>query len=268
MPDCLGPFVGDTVFPDVTSFDFVVISAIDGIIPNKMFNTFLDKAYRTGKPVIATVKIDPSYYSVNTLGFWPPEGNDKVYNLMKKMFIMPDGISRYTSISAVLIDMRNYYGTDGKLIGGAWVMGVVKHIRDWLTKYGFKSYILTDNKAVALYPDPAGAVATMLSQEKTVAVQQNEQSNPKLSIPWAQSAFLWWYGSKFIGDVPTAMFRCIFVKEELYKFLGFKSPIISPPPVVIPPIVLPPATNQDQLVVDLLRSIDLRLSKIMTKLGI
>jgi hypothetical protein len=267
MPDCLGPFIGDIAFPDVAPFDFVVISAIDGIVPNKSFNVFLDKAYRAGKPVIATVRIDTSYYSVNTLGFWPPEGNDKVYNLMKKMFIMPDGSSRYSSISAVLIDMRNYYGTDGKLVGGAWIMGVVKHIRDWLTKAGFKSYILTDARAVALYPDPAGAVATALSQEKTIAVQQNEQNNPKLSIPWAPSAFLWWYGTKFIGDTATAMFRCIFVKEELYKFLGFKPTVVYVPPVVIP-TVPPIVVTNNPTEIQLLQSIDLRLSKIMSKLGI
>jgi hypothetical protein len=268
MPDCLGPYIGSGPLPDLKPFDFVVLNALDGMVQNDKFNVYLDVAYRLNKPVIAVIKIDTSYYSTNTLGLWPPEEDDRVFRMIKKMFLMPDGKSRYTSINAVLIDMRSYYDNKGGLIGGAWITGVVIHIRDFLTRLGFKTYILTDNKAVALYPNPAGAVATYLSKEKVpVAVQQNEQYSPKLSIPWAPSAFLWWFGSKFVGETPVAMFRCIFVKDALYQFLGFKPTVpvdAGGGGVIIPPVVIDTVPTEIQL----LQSIDLKLSKIMTKLGI
>jgi hypothetical protein len=225
---------------DLTPYDFVVASILDGMVPSSKFNTWVDMAYRAKKPMIGVVKIDPAYYGVNTLGFWPPPENDLVFKMLRTKLLAPDGVTKY-KVDAILIDTRTYYDKNGNLYGGNWIDGVTDHIREWLTKAGFKTFLLSDNSVVNLYPNSSQNPAVMLASEKLpIAVYQkgNLTSTTPL-IPWASSAFLWWYGTSYINNVLTPMFCSLLTMDKLMVLLGLSSGTVTPPPVVVPPTTVP-----------------------------
>ena len=227
---------------DTTPYKFIVASILDGTHPSDKFNHWVDVAYKAKKPLIGVVRIDPQYYSKDfTLGIWPAPENDLILKILKTKLLAPDGITKY-KVDAILIDMRTYYYADGMKIGGAWIGGVVNHIRDALKKWGFKTFLLTDINAVTLYPNATENPSVMLTNEKLpIAVYQKGLTKTVgLKIPWASSAFLWWYGSSIVNGVLTPMFVSLVSEDKLNSMLG--TLVTTEPPVVIPPI-LPPITG-------------------------
>jgi len=228
---------------DLTPYDFVVASLLDGLTESLKFNTWVDMAYRAKKPIFGVVKILTSYYSKNTLGIWPAPENDMVFKLLRKRLIAPDGTTKY-KVDAILIDTRTYY--DGtQLIGGNWVIGVANHIREYIKSLGFKTFLLTDINSTLLYPNGSENPGVALTNEKfPVAVyQKGNPATDKLVIPWAPSAFLWWYGNRIISGVNTPMFVSLIDMEKLLKLLGLISGTVTPIPE-IPPTVNTPEINQ------------------------
>jgi hypothetical protein len=237
---------------DLSKYDFVVASILDGLIDSLKFNIWVDKAYRANKPILGVVRIDPNYYNKNTLGVWIPPENDKVFKLLKKRLIAPDGRTKY-KVDAVLIDMRSYY-SGNQLLGGNWVTGVAEHVRDYVKSLGFKTFLLTDINSLNLYPNSNENPGVMLTNEKfPVAVYQKGNIGiTQLKIPWANSAFLWWYGSEIINGVLTPMFVSLVTQDKLNQILGV---VTTSEPVVIPPVV-------SEISDDIISKLDLIISKL------
>jgi hypothetical protein len=244
---------------DLSQYDFVVASLLDGLTESLKFNIWVDKAYRANKPIFGVVKIDPSYYSKNTLGIWFPPAQDKIFNILRKRLIAPDGKTKY-KVDAILIDTRTYYyGT--QLIGGNWVIGVAEHIREFIRSLGFRTFLLTDANASILYPNGSENPGVALTNEKLpVAVyQKGNPARDKLIIPWASSAFLWWYGNSVINSVNTPMFVSLVDMDKLRKMLGLPSGTTVPDPII------PPTTNPTEIgqKLDLINSkLDVIISKL------
>jgi hypothetical protein len=247
------PYLTDNnVNVDMTPYSFIAASMLDGTHPSDKFNQWVDLAYKAKKPMVGVVRIDPHYYSKDfTLGFWPLPENDLILKILKPKLLAPDGVTKY-KVDAILIDMRTYYEADGSKIGGAWIGGVVNHVRDVLKKWGFKTFLLTDYNSVALYPNTTENPSVMLTNEKSpIAVyQKGNVASGTVKIPWANSAFLWWYGSAIVSGVLTPMFVSLLTEDKLNALLGTLVP--PEPPVVIPPVV-PPVTGD---------KLDLILSKL------
>jgi len=248
------PYLTDNnVNVDLTPYSFVVTSLLDGTHASDKFNQWVDAAFKAKKPILGVVKIDPHYYSKDfTLGFWPALEHDLILKLLKTKLLAPDGVTRY-KVDAILIDMRTYYHTDGSKIGGAWLGGVVNHVRDALKSWGFKTFLLADMNAVTLYPNTTENPSVMLTNEKSpIAVYQ--KGNPALGgvkIPWANSAFLWWYGNATISGVLTPMFVSLITEDRLNALLG--TLVVEPP--VTPPVIPPVTGDKLDLIISRLDTI-------------
>jgi hypothetical protein len=225
------PYLTDLVSldTDLTGKDFVVALAIDGIGPQQNFNKWVDKAYKKC-PLIAVVKPDPYYYQRDfTLGKWPDLAHDEPLKWMRSHFLAPDGKTKY-AISAVLIDLRNYFYPNGKLIEGNWITGTARHWRDWLTDAGFKTFLFIGPQIEMLHPDGALNPAIYIQTE----------SNPVAVYEQDRGAVCKWPRSKFLKRTSVTAWESIIPLDKFYSLIGWVGAVPAEPPVPTPvPVPIP-----------------------------
>ena len=146
---------------------------------------------------------------------------------MKSHFLAPDGKTKY-AIAGVIIDMRNIYNPRGELYTGNWVSGVAKHWREYLTKWGFKTYLFYGPALEAAFPDNA----------KDPAVFCQTEANPTAVYETTGGLTCKWPKSKFIKRISVTEWESCIPIAELYKMIGWTAPAAPQPEPVIPPVEL------------------------------
>jgi hypothetical protein len=186
--------------------DFVISVAINDKLTEELgFSQHMQEAYNADIPNIALVNVNPKpYMNMFSLGdqHWPLAKDDPYMKILDKLFIMPDGVSKY-AVHAVMLQINPVDST----IPGNWYTATLDNLKKMIVaKYKIPVYIMVKSDIISLYPDASQDPQVYLSNQTmlctyspaTLSTAVGPVSPPASGSPspnWKGIKF-WWYGSQ------------------------------------------------------------------------